>query len=426
MVRIQLGIDEPKDKRQPRLPFPLEEFKGAYAGNGFNMIFRPRAFPRDKDGKLIKDTVKAEDGVKDNVLQVNLTTEQWTFGPTLGEIPNRGLENQGDINLGGLPYLQTVQDVTNEASGRGDRLPTDKPNGIHLEPGVFLAVPGSGTTGGTSIVRMASIPHGTTINAQGLAPDKNAKRSRRPDFNKHVIDTTPFDIGDPSKRKTNPKFFPNMIAERPNNELREPKDLSKFTDKTGGTGRITTEIIKNPNLVLEKATEGQEIIDTVTFSLSTGPSKIPNDPSLASHVSGGGGIANISFLKPNAEVELMTNTWWVETVLYDVKIQGPLSGGETVKEVWATMPEVSVPGQTGKKQASLAPTPVFSITAPPGGFKDKEKTLKVPGIQLQYSQTVNLNFKGLTWPHVSVATLVPTAPQRIVMKADGSVVRVAA
>jgi hypothetical protein len=28
-------------------------------------------------------------------------------------------------------------------------------------------------------------------------------------------------------------------------------------------------------------------------------------------------------------------------------------------------------------------------------------------MQIQYSQTVNLNFNGLTWPHVSVATLVP-------------------
>jgi hypothetical protein len=27
-------------------------------------------------------------------------------------------------------------------------------------------------------------------------------------------------------------------------------------------------------------------------------------------------------------------------------------------------------------------------------------------LQLQYSQTVNLNFATLTWPHVSVATLV--------------------
>jgi hypothetical protein len=167
--------------------------------------------------------------------------------------------------------------------------------------------------------------------------------------------------------------------------------------------------------VLEKAIEGQEIIDTITFSLSTGLSKDTKDPSIASNIPGGGGTANISFLGPNAQAEFMTNTWWVETVLYDVKIQGPLSPGETVKEVWATMPEVSVPGDKTKKQPSLAPTPVFSITAPPGGVKEKEKTIKVPGTQLQYSQTVNLNFAGLTWPHVSVATLVPTAPQPFLM-----------
>jgi len=30
--------------------------------------------------------------------------------------------------------------------------------------------------------------------------------------------------------------------------------------------------------------------------------------------------------------------------------------------------------------------------------------------QIQYSQTVFLNFNGLSWPHVSVATLMPSAP----------------
>ena len=35
-------------------------------------------------------------------------------------------------------------------------------------------------------------------------------------------------------------------------------------------------------------------------------------------------------------------------------------------------------------------------------------TVQVP--QIQYSQLVFLNFKGLTWPHVSVATLVPSNP----------------
>jgi len=34
----------------------------------------------------------------------------------------------------------------------------------------------------------------------------------------------------------------------------------------------------------------------------------------------------------------------------------------------------------------------------------------VPFIQIQYSQTVFLNFGPLTWPHVSVATLIPADP----------------
>jgi hypothetical protein len=37
-------------------------------------------------------------------------------------------------------------------------------------------------------------------------------------------------------------------------------------------------------------------------------------------------------------------------------------------------------------------------------------TLTVTGTQIQYTQTVNLNFAGLSWPHVSVATLVPSEP----------------
>jgi hypothetical protein len=44
--------------------------------------------------------------------------------------------------------------------------------------------------------------------------------------------------------------------------------------------------------------------------------------------------------------------------------------------------------------------PPHEITAP--------KTITVVSTQIQYSQVVFLNFAGLTWPHVSVATLVPT------------------
>ena len=49
--------------------------------------------------------------------------------------------------------------------------------------------------------------------------------------------------------------------------------------------------------------------------------------------------------------------------------------------------------------------PPHEITAP--------KTIVVHSTQIQYSQMVFLNFAGLTWPHVSVATLVPTGVQTV-------------
>jgi len=49
--------------------------------------------------------------------------------------------------------------------------------------------------------------------------------------------------------------------------------------------------------------------------------------------------------------------------------------------------------------------PTFSVI-PPKEITEPI-TIKVTSTQIQYSQTVLLNFNGLTWPHVSVATLVP-------------------
>ena len=40
----------------------------------------------------------------------------------------------------------------------------------------------------------------------------------------------------------------------------------------------------------------------------------------------------------------------------------------------------------------------------------KDTTIDVSYTQIQYTQTVLLNFNNLTWPHVSVATLVPNEP----------------
>jgi len=384
--------------------FPLSQFRGAWAGNGFNMIFRP----------LSNSTVVSEPaaGPRDNILELNLTTEQLTFGASLGAIPNRGFEAQPDITLGGLPYLQTIQDVTNLETGRGDKpVPTD----IHFEPGIWLHVPAANFQSGPSVCRMASIPHGTTINAQGLIPVKvtttalggAAGGPTIPD-----VDTTPFRFGDPNGKVN---AFSNMTAEIENG-MRIPKKLDQFIK----AGTITTPIIKNPNIVLRNHILGQVITETISFEVSTGPTG--NPVNLNGAQLNGGGTANISFLNgpqaqittqapgatdnPNAHAELMRSRFWVETVQYQVVV--PKMGGRQTVLLRPTMPA-----------GATAPTPVFAITAPLGGNKET-KTITVPGLQIQYSQTVNLNFgpKGfmLTWPHVSVATLVPTEPQPFQMK----------
>ena len=41
------------------------------------------------------------------------------------------------------------------------------------------------------------------------------------------------------------------------------------------------------------------------------------------------------------------------------------------------------------------------------------KTMVVDSTQIQYTQEVFLNFATLTWPHVSVATLVLTTLQTV-------------
>jgi len=192
---VQLGFKTGQQASAPPL-FPLAQFQGAFAGNGFNMIFRPR--PNNDETVFPTSPV----GPADNVLELNLTTEQLTFGRTIGKIPNRGLNlnNQADISLGGLPYLQTIQDVTNTVTGRGDRA---NPVDIHFEPGMWLNVPAtSSPENGPSVVRMASIPHGTTINAQCPSPPQAKTtlggEAKGPTF--AVIDTTPFSIGNPSAR----------------------------------------------------------------------------------------------------------------------------------------------------------------------------------------------------------------------------------
>ncbi len=62
-----------------------------------------------------------------------------------------------------------------------------------------------------------------------------------------------------------------------------------------------------------------------------------------------------------------------------------------------------------KGHVPLVPSFVAEIPFVPGkSFAGG--TVRVATIQIQYSQKVMLDFAGLTWPHVSVASLVPAVP----------------
>lgn len=340
-------------------------FKGPFRGNGLNTIFRPQDFAVSPT-KLPKPA----HGPNDNILELNLTEESLVFSDPLGSIPNRGFV-QGDAFLNGIPYVQKVKDVSDPAH------PVD----IHFEPGVWLSVPKTEVPAeDPSVARMASIPHGTTIEAQGTSftvpggPQIDA------------VDITPFPIGDPSGRLVN-RFPSQDIADE--GTFRIPQDLSSFAS----AGTITKEILANPNLVIDERQKKQHITSTTVLIISTNPAS----PLF------GGGTDNIAFLlgdknaaKPNADAVQMDAIFWVETVSERITLPTPYRPGTPLV----------VPGST----AAGKPVPSFAI------HSEKPVATGTPidvtYTQIQYTQTVLLNFNGLSWPHVSVATLVPEHPVR--------------
>jgi hypothetical protein len=123
---------------------PAKQPKRTWRGTGFNMIWRPN--------------FANEFGNKDFFLELNLTEETLSFTDISGAtgVVNRGLLQEG-IFLGAAGYTQAI---TDRFDGSGQ----------HFEPGVWANVPQTTNPSEPStVVRMGSIPHGTTINMQGTA-----------------------------------------------------------------------------------------------------------------------------------------------------------------------------------------------------------------------------------------------------------------
>ena len=353
-------------------------FTGKFAGNGFNVIFRPQ----DVSVSATPLPNPAQ-GPSDNILQLNLTEETLDFSAPLGSIPNRGFA-QGDIFLNGIPYVQKVNDVTGD-----DKV------GIHFEPGVWLSVPPTTTPGeDATIVRMASIPHGTTIDAQG----KSFTVAGGPQI--ATVDITPFPIGDdqndPTKRLKG--VFPSQTADD-DHTFRLPQDLTPFI--TAGT--ITQDMLDDPNSVLRNRAKNQNITSTTVIQVDTKrPEPLPpaGDPAGSLF---GGGTANIAFLlgdqnesNPNANAVQMSATFWIETVTERITV--PPMGANQIAYVEGG-------ADAGEPVATFRVSSATEITDP--------VQVDVTYSQIQYTQTVLLNFATLSWPHVSVANLVPCEPIQV-------------
>lgn len=335
-----------------------------FRGNGFNTIFRPQNVALSPT-HLLKTPDPAD--IDDNILELNVTEEILEFSSALGSVPNRGLV-QGDITLNGVPYVQRVKDVTYP----------ERPVDIHFEPGIWLNVPGTADPAeGATVVRMASIPHGTTIEAQGVSFVAPAPQIG-------PIPITPFFIGQPG----NLLSFPSQDAGN-NATFRIPQDLTTTT--------ITKQMLDDPSTVLTDRIRNQTITTTTVILIDTNPAS----PLLGSPVDAalvGGGTDNMAFLKgsaggPNADAVQMGAIFWVETIADSIDVPA-LQPGESVTV-------------TGTDSAHDGLVPSFSVAATAafaGGNVDVTYT------QVQYSQLVHLNFGPLTWPHASVANLIPADP----------------
>lgn len=289
---------------------PLAPLVGTWQGVGFNAIWVPR---------------QPEPGTRDDrFLMLNLTVESLNVDRIAGIIPNRGLL-QGDIGMTGLTYMNQIADT--------------KGNGLHIEPGIWAVVPA--TTDPQvpqSIVRMASIPHGTTIVAQGTALTLDGVPPQI-----DPVSLIPSKMSDGSL--LDPALFPelDLTVDTPFRTKPLPPE-------------ITQGLVTDPNSLLHAHLQGQTVTSMTVLDVTTTNQPVP-----------GGGTANTAFLEgfphpgqENADATQVKAIFWIEEIAAD------------------------------------GDRPAFR--------------------QLQYTQTVMLDFAGLHWPHVTVATLrqVSTGPEPVV------------
>ncbi|KAE9994397.1 hypothetical protein EG327_010837 [Venturia inaequalis] len=485
----------------------ISRLVGAFSGPGFNLIFRPhtdKSGDEDKDPDGIKPKLSVPlGGLQNDLLELNLTHEIWTFPRAdLGEIPNRVAAAGKDAILFGIPYTQIVRDVTD--AGTGTRVPVDRlgkcnvekkkalVSDIHFEPGLLIHVEHSSPVSDeATITRMASIPHGTTINAQGAKAVKLVGAPDIPLFSETASQPFLVNGGGPIP------FTDDQFNLDKKDATRLPQNMTDFLK----TESITKKMTQDPNELLRIHNVGKNFSQFVRFTVSTTPSqpldkqacphlaaqaamqsaldafdtqnKVPAPPAPAppanqdaktkaaqeaatkaiaaarkaiadamvlcsepvptkgqKPTAAASGTSNIAFLDgtltqgPNARTGRVTSTFWISTVLYtltlpkdftptlDNKGNVLMKDGKPVNSLPPFEPteKSEVNASSGRRKFAAEDDGTFPTFVFPADRFVAKGRYQVSATQVQYSQTVNLIFNGLVWPHVSVATLVPIRP----------------
>jgi hypothetical protein len=246
---------------------------GTWKGHGFNAIWRPH-HPA---------------GQQDRFLELNMTDETLVFTRINGPIPNRGLA-MPDIDMFGLTYMQQISESSTGA-------------GLHIEPGIWAAVPvTTDPNEPASVVRMASIPHGTVILAQGGAQVLQGGPQHIPDNN-----ILPFFFGNQPPKNSD---FTTVAQTFPELNLSQP---TQFRFKAPG---VTQDIVKNPNSVLQNALQS-----SLQGTTMTGRTFLHVATNQTTIIKAGGGTANTAFLSTsvnppggNALAAHAEATFWIETI----------------------------------------------------------------------------------------------------------------
>jgi hypothetical protein len=373
---------------------PLANLAGTWKGSGFSQMWRPdNTDPASNNPSAIR-----------RFLQLNQTRETLTFTTIPNAIPNRGVGDQPDITIYGLHYLQSIND--------GD--PKKFPNhgeALHIEPGLFLNVPGSGKKAdGTpvadgnvmpaTIVRLGTVPHGVSVLMQGLAPSTIPVAGPPtipdiypiPELPAFATDPPPMNAGrgiQPANlgpyTMANPTFHavPEVVlsADVAGSQSNGPYDAT-----TGVDPALFQRAVDNPNQLLRDAIAGQDVLGHITLDLT---SEFATDSLNSANTANS--IGNIPFLgipqlvgdtgphavaSNNALVKSARATFWIEFV------RSPHHG----------------PDRGHGEHPFDAPHygPLHGLTM----FQGQHVFM-----QLQYSQVVILVFNKVLWPHITVATL---------------------